>query len=110
MRSASGEGKPLRETATMADATRHLGTGGGLFGYENQRETMRLAFKLLKNSVEADSTMKMFPPAVREWVDFNLLPDYALVQKYFYISAYAGSANADGLTLKVFTPRPPQLK
>jgi len=109
LRSAGSQNQPLRETAAMADVVRHLGTGGGLFGYENQRETMRLAFKLLKSSAEGDNSLKLLPPAVREWIDFSLLPDFAVVQKYFYISAYAGSANADGLTLKVFTPHPPQL-
>ena len=51
----------------------------------------------------------MFPAAVREWADFTLLPEFEPVQKYFYMSVFAGSANADGLTLKMFAPRPPQL-
>jgi hypothetical protein len=38
-----------------------------------------------------------------------LLPDYDSVAKYFYLSVMGGNANADGLTLKVFAPRPPQL-
>jgi len=46
---------------------------------------------------------------VREWADFNLLPEYELLQKYFYFSVFAANANADGLTLKMFHPRPPQL-
>jgi hypothetical protein len=46
---------------------------------------------------------------VREWVDFSLLPDYGPVAKYFYLSVFGGNANSDGLTLKVFSPRPPQL-
>ena len=102
--------KPLGETAGLAEAAQRVGgTGGGMFGYQNQRETMRQSFKLLKNASEANSAMKMFPPAFREWVDFALLPDYSAVQKYFYMSVFAGNANADGLTMKVFTPRPPQL-
>ena len=36
-------------------------------------------------------------------------PDFDPVAKYFYFSTYAGNANADGLTLKVFAPRPPAL-
>jgi hypothetical protein len=47
--------------------------------------------------------------AFRDWADFSLLPDYDAVSKYFYLSVFGGSANADGLTLKVFAPRPPQL-
>ena len=110
LRSADGRVKPLRENSALADAAQHVGgTGGGLFGYENQRETMRAAFKLLKNSAAADTSLKMFPPEFRAWADFSLLPDYAAVQKYFNFSVYAGNANADGLDLKVFAPRPSQL-
>jgi hypothetical protein len=53
--------------------------------------------------------MKMFPPTFRDWADFTLLPDYSAVSKYFYLSVMGGSVNADGLTLKVFAPRSPQL-
>jgi hypothetical protein len=31
------------------------------------------------------------------------------VSKYFFRSVVGGKADADGLTLKIFTPRPPQL-
>ena len=110
LRSADGQVKPLGETPGLADAAQHVGgAGGGLFGYQNTRETMRSTFKLLKNSAEADKAMKMFPPAFREWADFTLLPEFDTVAKYFYLSVFAGNANADGLTMKIFTPRPPQL-
>ena len=110
LRSADGSVKPLRENDGLADAAFHVGgAGGGLFGYENQRETMRVSFKALKNSATADTAMEMFPPAFREWADFSLLPDFGQVQKYFYLSAFAASVNADGITLKVFNPRPPTL-
>jgi hypothetical protein len=63
----------------------------------------------MKNTIAADSALKLFPPAFRAWLDFTLLPDYDSVSKYFYLSVFAGNANSDGLTFKVFTPRPPQL-
>ena len=110
LRSAGGVTKPLRENAGLADALQHLGgAGGGLFSYENQRETMRVTFKALKNSIAADTTLSLFPATYRAWLDFSLLPEYDRVAKYFYFSTYAGSANADGLTFKIFTPRPPSL-
>ena len=110
LRSADGKVKSLGENAALADAAQHVGgAAGGLFGFENQRETMRVTFKAFKNSVAADSAMKLFPPAFRDWADFSLLPEYAQVQKYFFLSVFSGGANAGGLTLKVFTPRPPQL-
>ena len=110
LRSAGGQVKPLAETDGLAEAAQRVGgTGGGLFGYQNARKTMRSAFKLMKNPAQADAALKPFPPAVREWADFTLLPEFEPVQKYFYFSVFAGSANADGLTLKMFAPRPPQL-
>jgi len=110
LRNMDGKNKPLAENAGLLNALEHLGgAGGGLFGYENQRETMRVSFKEMQNTVAADAALKMFPVAVRQWLDFTLLPDYDAVSKYFYISAFAGTANVQGLTFKFFTPRPPQL-
>ena len=111
LRSADKPPKPLRDNARLSDSLSHVaGAGGGLFGFQNQRETMRQGFKLLKTSAKGDTTMKMFPPAYREWADFSLLPDYEKVQKYFDISIYSGSANSDGMTVKAYSPRPPGLQ
>lgn len=110
LRSADGKLKPLSETPGIAEAASHVGgMGGGLFSYENQRETMRTVFKLLKTAADTDPTLQMVPPNVREWANFALLPDYDAVAKYFYLSVIGGNANADGLSLKIFAPRPPQL-
>ena len=110
LRSADGKTKPLNQLPGLADAEQQVGgANGGLFGYQNQRDTMRTSFKLLKNAGSSDLSMKMFPPAFREWMDFTLLPDFDQVAKYFYISVYGGNANDNGINVKVFTPRPPQL-
>ena len=109
LRSNAGQARPLRETAGLAEAAQHVGgAGNGVFGYENQRETMRTAFSLLKNPAATDTAMAAFPRSVRDWMDFSLLPDYDQVAKYFYFSVYGGAATADGLSFKVFAPRPPQ--
>jgi hypothetical protein len=42
-------------------------------------------------------------------MDFSLLPDYDQVSKYFFISVFNGSATADGISFKAFSPRPPGL-
>jgi hypothetical protein len=108
LRSADGNVKPLRDLPGLADAAQHVGgTGGGLFGYENQRETLRLLFQQMKNASAPGNTAKMLPPAWKDWLDFSLLPDYDAVAKYFSLSVYGGSVNADGITIKAFTPRPP---
>jgi hypothetical protein len=107
--------KPLSGTPGLVDAAQHVGgTSGGLFGYQNQRETLRYLFKTLKNQDANDNagglgSMAALPKAVRDWLDFSLLPDYDQVSQYFYISVYAGITTADGLSFKAFAPRPPGL-
>ena len=44
-----------------------------------------------------------------EWMDFSLLPDFDKVSKYFYFSVTGGSVTADGLSFKIYAPRPPLL-
>jgi hypothetical protein len=113
LRSTGSPAKPLRETAGLADAAQHIGgTGTGLFGYENQREIMRSAFTLLKNQSASNGgldSMAALPKSFRDWMDFSLLPDYDAVSKYFYFSVFNGGTTTDGISFKVFAPRPPQL-
>ena len=121
LRSADSKAKPLRETAGFADAAQHVGgASSGLFSYENQRETVRTAFATLKNSpaysapsagANAFSAMPFGSPEkiFGGWMDFSLLPDFDRIAKYFYFSVTSGSTTADGLSFKVFAPRPPQL-
>jgi hypothetical protein len=117
LRSADSKVKPLRETAGFAGAAQHVGgAGNGLLGYENQRETLRVLFTALKNTPAAGqagafgalpfgSPGKIFG----DWMDFSLLPDFDKVAKYFYFSVTGGNVTADGLSFKVFAPRPPQV-
>lgn len=113
LRSAQKPPKPLSGTPGLVDAAQHVGGAGtGLFGYENQRETMRFLFKMLQNTDSAGGAnpLAMMPQEVRNWVDFSLLPDYDKVSKYFYLSVFSGTATADGLSFKAFAPRPPEVK
>jgi hypothetical protein len=113
LRNPGSADKPLNQTAGLADAAQHIGgTGGGLFGYQNQREVMRSAFTLLKSQSGGAAglgAMAALPPGFRDWMDFSLLPDYDQVSKYFFISVFNGSATADGISFKAFSPRPPGL-
>jgi hypothetical protein len=107
--------KPLSGLPGLVDAAQHVGgTGGGMFGYQNQRETLRFLFKSLKNMDSSDSAggvnpMAALPKQFRDWLDFSMLPDFDAVSKYFYFSVYSGSTTADGLSFKAFAPRPPGL-
>lgn len=110
LRSTEGAGKSLRENAALTEAATHVGgMGNGLFTYQNQRETMRITFKLFKNAANADPTLNLLPANIRAWADFTLLPEYEKVAKYFHVSVISGGGNSEGINVKVFTPRPPTL-
>ena len=114
LRSGEKPPKPLAGTPGLIDAAAHIGgTGNGFFGYENQRETMRTLFTLVKD-ISTDNTggvtpLAAVPQSVRDWMDFSLLPDYDQVSKYFSFSVYGGNTTVEGFSFKFFTPRPPQL-
>jgi hypothetical protein len=116
LRSGAKPPRPLNGAPGLIDAAQHVGgVGGGLFGYDNQSETMRFVFKMLK-SQPADSgaggvnALAALPRAVHDWLDFSLLPDYDQVSKYFGISVYAGTTTVDGFSFKAFAPRPAGMK
>jgi hypothetical protein len=121
LRGAENHAKPLSETAGLADAAQRVGgSGGGLFGYQNQHEIARALFAALKNepadSPQSRSLNELFglpfaspEKSIREWMDFSLLPDFDQVSKYFYFTVYSGSTTSDNFSFKAFAPRPPQL-
>lgn len=123
LRSNESEGKTLRDTSGLSDAAQRVGgMSTGLFGFENQSETMRVAFETLKNNLGPLEKLLSLPTIksklnaggeikeMKDWFDFSLLPGYEKISKYFHFVVYAGSANADGLSWKMFAPTPPQLK
>ncbi len=123
LRSAESPGKPLREIPGLTEAAQRVGgLSTGMFTYENQAETMRLTFDLLKKltpgsqpaggaSALAEALPFVGPERTfREWMDSSLLPEFSKVAKYFSFTVWAGSANADGLSYKWFSPVPPGLK
>ncbi len=116
LRSDTGHVQPLRGIPGLAEAAQRVGgAGNGLFGYDNQRELMRMLFATLKSEPAGVriplANLPMVPSAINfsQWMDFSLLPDYDKVSKYFYFSVYGGDATVNGLSFKFFTPRPPQL-
>jgi hypothetical protein len=91
-----------------------------LFGYQNQHDLMRTMFTALKNEPATPSSFDRLSSlfnlpfgspqkSFSDWLDFSLLPDFDQVSKYFYFSVYSGDTTADGLSFKVFAPRPPQM-
>ena len=123
LRSSESQGKSLKETAGLAEASQKVaGPGTSLFGYENTAETMRILIETLKKDPGALTNAGGFSalpgvPAVpgaqknfRDWLDFSLLPSYDRIAKYFSFTVYGAGASSDGLALKMFVPVPAQLK
>jgi hypothetical protein len=128
LRSSEGPKKALRETPGLVEAAQKVGgQTTGQFSYENEAESMRIAFEALRKGVTTTGTtteslgLSYNPVAdsipfagpertFRDWMDFSLLPPYEQVGKYFHFTVSASSANVDGITFKYFSPTPPQLK
>jgi hypothetical protein len=120
LRSGESQQKTLRETPGLVEAAQKVGgTSVGVFGYQNNLEVSRALFETLRKTAGTDSNNSAplpgmeFPVAAggfKDWVDLSLLPPFEQISKYFYFSVYSVSANADGLTFKMFAPVPPQLK
>jgi len=120
LRNTQNEGKSLRDTAGLNDATQKVaGPGASVFGYSNDAETMRATLLRLKKIFGADDSGGVNQLALalganadkfKEWFDFSLLPDVDQLSKYFSFTVYAETATPDGLVFRGFTPVPPQLK
>lgn len=108
LRSAEGGGRSLKDDPAIAEAAQKVGgMGTGLFGYENQRETMRAQWEFLRSGgldqlLEQSGGRNEW----RELFDFKALPAFDTVAKYFGMAVYSGAADAQGLHLKFYGPTP----
>ena len=120
LRNSQNEGKSLRDTVGLGDATQRVaGPGASVFGYSNDAETMRTTLLRFKKIFGADDAGGVNPLALalganadklKEWFDFSLLPDKPSSPSSFTFSVYGETATPDGLVFRGFTPVPPQLK
>ncbi len=123
LRSSSDSGKSLRGTPGLASAAEQVGgMSTGLFGYENQKESMHTVVEVLKKDSDSLAGLLSLTPfagrlgiegdgsQLKEWLDFSLLPSFDRIAKYFGISVWSGSVKAEGLSFKVFTPTPPEMR
>jgi len=124
LRSTDNKGKSLSDTTPgLNEAAQKVGgMNTGLFGFNNQKEQMRLVFDILHsgntNLAEVFGMKNLPGPAaqadpfkkINEWADFSLLPPFDAVAKYFYFGVYSGGFDANGYTLNCFAPFPPKTK
>jgi len=121
IRSSDSNGKTLREMAGLSDAVQKIGgTENGLFTFDNQAESLRVSFEVLKNDPEGYRRLLFFgvPQAagpneenrMSRWFNVKLLPSYDAISKYFGVTVMSGATTADGLHIKAFGPTPPAMK
>ncbi|HEV7924395.1 MAG TPA: hypothetical protein VGR14_03520 [Verrucomicrobiae bacterium] len=121
LRGSEGGAKALGDLPGLADAAQKVGgMSTGLFGFENENQTMRPVFDVVRKQHLSlqDMLGVPLPPSLggeqaetlQQWADFSLLPPFDTISKYFYFSVYSGSFSSDGFSLKVFMPTPPQLR
>lgn len=120
---APADGSLITKPGLQAAANKVGGFSTGMFGYSNDRLGVRSIWDAVTDkdlsAINPTALMlrQLFAAAessgkgvnLNDWVDFSLLPPFEKVEKYFYISVYAGSVGPDGFTLKTFAPTPPGL-
>ena len=116
IRSGDSGIRSLRETTGLTEAAQRVGgMGTGFFGFENQRENVRVTLETFRNDLariekllSGGSNGKS--ASVAEWLDFSLLPPFETISKYFHFLVYSGGTMPQGLTWKLFAPPPPDLQ
>lgn len=115
IRGENSGGKRLRETNGLGEAAQRVdGMAGGFFGYENQRENLRVTLETLKNDMARIEQMfalgsggRSGSKSISDWIDLSLLPPFETISKYFHFIVYSGGTTSQGLTWKLFAPAPP---
>ena len=109
---------PLAKHARLTETAAVVGgMSSGFFGYQNDRAMVLNVMDTLRaNADQFDMIFSMIPMgelddvSLGDWLDFSLLPQGEKIAKYFDITVYRAGADARGVILKMFSPRPPNLK
>lgn len=109
---------PLAATLPANAVARAGGTGGGLFSYENLRETARRFFAEVRSGDGTGAMPGALQPlaAARlagrpapdpgQWFDLRLLPPFEAVEKHFGGQVSAGAVTTNGWELRIVQPAP----
>lgn len=109
LRSADGAGKSLKDTPGLAEAAQKVGgMNTGLFGYNDQRESLRGTWDALcsGNLTKVMAQQGKDAPSPDDFADFKLLPAFDQVAKYFGIAVYAGAWDSQGFMVRQYGPNP----
>jgi hypothetical protein len=119
LRSGESKAHTLAESRGFKEAAQHvMDPNTSMFGFDNERETMRAEFEVMRKDTNAMRGPVFIPvPGIpeptdksksyRSWLDYRLLPDFDRVAKYYNTAVFGAGAGVDGITFKSFTPAPP---
>ncbi len=123
LRNGDSAPKALRDTPGLSAAAQKIGgMSTGMFGYENQLESMRISIETLKKESGTLANLLGASPfseqmglgenaeKLKDWVDFGLLPSFDKISRYFHFTVATGSIDNENMGVKLYVPRPPQLK
>jgi hypothetical protein len=119
LRSGEAPPKPLRDLAGFNDAAQKVGgLNTGWFSFENQVETIRALLEEAKKNPDKEpedsglnlSVLGNRASPVAEWIDYNTLPPFERIAKYFYYSLLTASSTPEGISFRFTLPTPPALK
>jgi hypothetical protein len=111
LRASDDSSKSLREFPGLSSAAERIGgMNTGLFMFENQLESSRASWELLRKGGSLD---KVMPPGtanldtarlVSQWADFSLLPEFEKIARHFTFGVLVGSSDAQVFRIKWFSP------
>ena len=115
------DGKPQSPLAKRDRLAPAAAVGGGMdsgfFGYQNDRVMVLSMMDTLRaNADQFEMIFSMIPMegldevSLNDWLDFSLLPAGEKIAKYFDVTVYGAETVERGISLKIFSPRPPTLK
>ena len=111
LRSAEGTGRSLKDLSGLTEAAQHVGgMDSGVFGFQNQRESVAGMWEALRSGGGLDQLI----PSVGvkqvnqagSWLDFSVLPPFEQVSRYLGINVSSGSWDPQGFHFRSYTPIP----
>ena len=109
----------MRDLPGLNEAAQKVGgMNTGWFSFENQIETMRAAVEEAKKNPDKEPEESNLglnllggrASMVADWIDYNTLPPFERIAKYFYYSLLTASATPEGISFRLAMPTPPALK
>ena len=119
------EAKPLAKFSGLNQAAKKVGgMDSGAFGFENTKIMAQGVFTMLKKNpdlisnafrgrpqgIDPDTGLPVQENRFSEWLDFQLLPEFKQISKYFNFSVVGVRADKQGIRMGIYIPTAPASK